>query len=492
MTLTAAATASAPALPASRQLFYGGRFHDPQGGWRPTLNPATQDDLGPAAQANAADVDAAVRAAEDGFQLWRRTRPAERAQALRAFAQGVREAADELGWLDALNGGNPVREMVNDARVAADVADYFAGLVHEAKGSTLPMGEERLNYSVREPLGVVARIVAYNHPAMFLVTKLAPAVAAGNAVVLKAPDQAPLSAYRLARIAQACFPAGVVNIVTGGAECGQALVAHPLVRKVTLIGATATGVAILRAAAAKVMPVSLELGGKNPIVVCPDADLDAAIDGVIGGMNLTWAGQSCGSTSRCFVHASVYGQVLEELARRIPQRHRCGLPTDPRTTMGSLVSRQHYDKVLDLIASARAEGARLVTGGRRSPDPALARGWFVEPTVFADVGPDMRLFREEVFGPVLAVTPWDDEDALLAQVNGLDYGLTASIWTRDLARAHRLAARIESGYIWINQGSAHFPGADFGGYKQSGMGREEGLSELIAFTQNKNINVKLA
>ncbi len=480
-----------PALPDSRKLFYGGRFHEPLGGYQRTLNPATQDDLGPAAHANADDVDAAVQSAQEGFLEWRRTKPAERARALRAFAQGVREAASELGWLDAINGGNPVREMVSDAQVAAGVVDYFAGLAHEAKGQTLPMGDAHLNYSVREPLGVVARIVAYNHPAMFLVTKLAPAVAAGNAVVLKAPDQAPLSAYRLADIAWACFPPGVVNILTGGHECGQALVAHPLVKKATLIGSTSTGVSILRAAADKVMPVSLELGGKNPLVICQDADLDRAIDGVINGMNLTWAGQSCGSTSRCFVHKSVYGQVIEELARRIPQRHRCGLPTDPDTTMGSLVSRQHYEKVLDLIESARAEGARLVTGGRRSPDPALAKGWFVEPTVFADVTPQMRLFREEVFGPVLAVTPWDDEDAMLEQVNGLEYGLTASIWTRDLARAHRLAARIESGYVWVNHGSAHFPGADFGGYKKSGLGREEGLSELLAFTQNKNINVKL-
>lgn len=483
---------AAHALPASRRLFYAGRFHEPMGGYRPTFNPATQEELGDAAHADAADVDAAVQAAQAGFAQWRRTKPVERAHALRAFALRVRESAEELGWLDAVNGGNPVREMVNDAKVASHVADYFAGLVHEAKGETQPMGEGLLNYSVREPLGVVARIVAYNHPAMFLVTKLAPAVAAGNAVVLKAPDQAPLSAYRLAELAWECFPPGVVNILTGGAECGRALVSHPLVKKATLIGSTDTGIAILRSAAEKVMPVSLELGGKNPLVICADADLDKAIDGVISGMNLTWAGQSCGSTSRCFVHRSVYGQVLEGLATRIPQRHRCGMPTDPDTTMGCLVSRQHFEKVQGLIASARAEGADLVTGGRRSDDPALAKGWFIEPTVFANVTPQMRLFKEEVFGPILAVTPWDDEDTLVEQVNASEYGLTASIWTQDLSRAHRLASRIEAGYVWVNHGSAHFMGAEFGGYKKSGMGREEGLSELLAFTQNKNVNVKLA
>lgn len=486
-----ASTPVAYPLPKSRQLFYGGRFHEPSGGYAPTVNPATQGDLGVAAQADAQDVDAAVHAAQVGADVWRKTLPVERAHALRAFALGVRNAADELGWLDAVNGGNPVREMVNDAKVASHVVDYFAGLAHEAKGGTLPMAEGLLNYSVREPLGVVARIVAYNHPAMFLATKLAPAVAAGNAVVLKAPDQVPLSAYRLAEIAWECFPAGVVNILTGGAECGRALVTHPLVKKVTLIGSTATGVSILRAAADKVMPVSLELGGKNPLVVCADADLDRAIDGVIKGMNLTWAGQSCGSTSRCFVHRSVYAQVVEEIAKRIPLRHRCGIPTDPQTTMGSLVSRQHFEKVIGLIESAKAEGARLVTGGKRSADPQLANGWFVEPTVFADVDPSMRLFREEVFGPVLAITPWDDEDTLITQINSSEYGLTASVWTRDLSRAHRLASRIEAGYVWINHGSSHFIGADFGGYKKSGLGREEGLAELLAFTQSKNVNVML-
>lgn len=478
-------------LPTSRQLFYGGRFHDPQGGYLPTVNPATQEELGAAAQANTADVDAAVQAAQAGFEKWRQTKPIERAHALRQFAVRVRESAAELGWLDSINGGNPVREMINDALVASHVADYFAGLVHEAKGETLPMGDGQLNYSMREPLGVVARIVAYNHPAMFLVTKLAPAVAAGNAVVLKAPDQAPLSAYRLAELAWECFPPGVVNILTGGAECGRALVSHPLVKKTTLIGSTDTGISILRSAAEKVMPVSLELGGKNPLVICADADVERAIDGAISGMNLTWAGQSCGSTSRCFVHRSVYDQVLNGLAQRIPKRHRCGLPTESSTTMGCLVSKQHFEKVQGLIASARTEGARLVTGGERSSDPALAKGWFIEPTVFADVTPDMRLFKEEAFGPVLAVIPWDDEDTLIEQVNSSEYGLTASIWTRDLVRAHRLAARIEAGYVWINHGSSHFMGAEFGGYKKSGMGREEGLSELLAFTQNKNVNVML-
>lgn len=478
-------------LPAQRDLFYGGAFHAPSGGYGRTANPATQDDLGAMALANAADVDAAVRAAHAAFPAWRAAAPAVRAQALRALAERLRDKASELGWLDAVNCGNPVREMTQDALAAAAQIEYYAGLVREAKGETMPMGEGILNYSVREPYGVVARIVAYNHPLMFLASKLAPAVAAGNTVVLKSPDQAPLSGYRLAEILQDIFPPGVVNILSGTAECGAALVTHPLVRKVSLIGSTNTGSAILRAAADKIMPVGLELGGKNPLIICPEADLDKAIEGAIRGMNFTWAGQSCGSTSRCFVHRSVYDRVIDTMAREIPARYRCGIPTDPATTMGSLISRAQYDKVLSFIDSAKAEGARLVCGGTRPADPALARGWFVEATVFADVTPSMRLFREEVFGPVLAVVPWDDEEELMTMVNSVDYGLTASIWTRDLARAHRLASQVESGFVWVNQVGSHFIGADFGGYKRSGLGREEGLSELLSWTQTKNVHVVL-
>jgi len=485
-------TSSDPRLPARRDLFYGGQWHVPQGGYTRTFDPATQTDLGPVAEANAADVDAAVRAAHHAFAAWRRVPSAERTALLRRLAERVRACADEFAFLDALNCGNPVREMARDAIAAAAQLDYYAGLVRELKGETLPLlGEDAINYSVREPLGVVARIVAYNHPLMFLAGKLAPALAAGNTVILKPPVQAPLSAYRLAELVAEVMPPGVVGILSGDRECGEALVAHPLVRKVALIGSTATGAAVLKGAADKIMPAQLELGGKNPLIICPDADMERAIDGAVTGMNFTWAGQSCGSTSRCFVHRSIYEAVINGIRQRVIERHRCGLPTDPATTMGCLISKAQFDKTMGFIESAHTEGARLVCGGGRPADPALAKGWFVEATVFADVTPSMRLFQEEVFGPVLAVIPWDDEDELIEQVNALEYGLTASIWTRDLPRAHRLAARVESGYVWINHASSHLLGAEFGGYKRSGLGREEGLSELLAWTQTKNVYVSL-
>lgn len=479
------------AMPQHMALYYGGQWHEAVGGTQPTLNPATAEVLADAPHANAEDIDRVAQAAQLGFQTWSRLPAAERGHLLREIAKRLRAHADELALLDSANCGNPIKRMRPDAHQAAAQIDYYAGLVHELKGETIPTADGGLNYSVREPLGVVARIVAYNHPLLFLAGKLAPVLAAGNSVIMKAPDQAPLSALRFAEIVDGVLPPGVLNVVTGGRECGEALVRHPLVKKVALIGSVSTGAAILRGAADKIMPVTLELGGKNPLVICPDADVNKAIAGAINGMNFTWAGQSCGSTSRLFVHESLYEQVLDGLCERLPQLHQCGLPTDPETTMGCLISESQFNKVMQYIELGKAEGARLVYGGKRPGHAALAKGWFIEPTVFADVTPAMKIFQEEIFGPVLSVIPWRDEDPLIHDINSVDYGLSASIFTQDVNRAHRLARRIEAGYVWINTSSAHYIGANFGGYKQSGLGREEGLEELLSYTQIKNVHVLL-
>jgi betaine-aldehyde dehydrogenase len=283
----------------------------------------------------------------------------------------------------------------------------------------------------------------------------------------------------------------VVNFLCGMRECGEALATHPLVRKVTLIGGVPTGRAVMRSAADGLKPVLLELGGKNALVAYPDADLDKLVDGVIGGMNFSWSGQSCGSTSRAFLHEDIHDEVVRRVAELVPRRHKPGLPLDPATTMGSLVSAAQLEKVKGFVRSAHEEGARLVVGGKQPEDPALRNGFFFEATVFADMKPSMRLAREEVFGPVLSVFRWRDEEQLWHEVNDLEFGLTGSIWTRSLETAHRAVQRIQTGYVWVNNTSQHFVGAPFGGVKSSGMGREECFDELLEFTYTKNVNLKL-
>jgi betaine-aldehyde dehydrogenase len=479
-------------LPAQRGLYYGGAWHAPMaGGHAETFNPTYNEAITTAPVADAADVDAAVRAAHAAFPAWAATPPVQRGRVLRKAAAVLREHAMPLAQLDALNNGNPVSALAMDAGFAADCLDYFAGLATEIKGETIAMGDGNFNYTLQEPLGVIARIVAYNHPLMFAAARLAAPLAAGNTVVIKSPDQAPLSILRLAELVGDLFPPGVANFLCGGRECGEALARHPLVRKITLIGGVPTGKAVMKTASDDLKPVLLELGGKNALIAYPDADLDKLVNGIIGGMNFTWSGQSCGSTSRVFLHESIHDEVLQRVAKLLPERHKPGIPTDPKTTMGSLVSRAQLEKVKGFVDSALTEGARLVCGGKQPDDPALKDGFFFEPTVFADMQPHMRLAREEVFGPIMSVFKWSDEDRLFEQVNGVDFGLTGSIWTQNLDTAHRAAKRIQTGYVWINNSSQHFMGAPFGGIKSSGIGREECFAELLEFTYTKNVNLKL-
>ncbi|HVS55836.1 MAG TPA: aldehyde dehydrogenase family protein, partial [Casimicrobiaceae bacterium] len=478
-------------LPGHRTLYYGGAWHEPNSGrFDETLNPSTGQPLAPVAVGNAADVDAAVAAAGRGFAEWRAVPPLERARILRRMAEVLRQHAGELAMIDAANCGNPVREMTSDAMVAAAQLDFFAGLVTEMKGASIPMGPDVVNFSVREPIGVVARIVPFNHPFMFAAGKSAAPLAAGNSIVMKPPDQAPLSALRLAELVDGLLPAGVFNVVPGDRETGAALASHPGVGMVAIIGSVAAGRAVMRAASATVKPLLLELGGKNALIAYADADPDEVAAAAVGGMNFTWCGQSCGSTSRAFVHAAIYDAVLERVKSRVAA-FKPGLATDAATTMGAIVSAAQLDRVLSYIEAARQDGARLLHGGKRPSDPALTGGFFVEPTVFADVTPAMKIAREEIFGPVLAILKWTDEVSMMNEVNAVDYGLTCSIWTNELSTAHRAAMRVQAGYVWINEVGKHFLGAPFGGVKQSGFGREECLGEMLSFTQEKNIHLRL-
>jgi betaine-aldehyde dehydrogenase len=481
----------APRLPSHRDPYYAGQWQKPKSArYVESISPGTGEPLGKVVDGSAADAEAAIAAAKAAFREWRRVPPLERAKMLRAIADVLRENGDELAMIDAADCGNPYAEMVRDAQMGAAQLDFYAGLVTEMKGASIPMGPDAVNFSVREPFGVVGRIIPFNHPFMFVAGKSAAPLAAGNTIVVKPPEQAPLSSLRLAELIDGILPPGVWNLVPGGKEVGQVLASHPDVAKVALIGSVPTGRAVMKAAADTLKPVTLELGGKNALIAFPDADLDAVSAAVVDGMNFTWCGQSCGSTSRAFVHEKIYDAVLERVKNSV-KRYKPGIPTDPATTMGSIVSKVQYDRVLNYIEAGKQDGARLIAGGKRPSDPHLAKGFYVEPTVFADVTMDMRIGKEEIFGPVLSIFKWSNENDMLAQVNQVEYGLTCSIWTNDLATAHRVAAAVEAGFVWVNEVSKHFLGAPFGGYKQSGVGREEGIEELLSFTREKNIHINL-
>ena len=482
-------------LPQHTDLFYGGSWHRPSPStYLETFNPGNGKSITKVGQASAADVSAAISAAQEAFPTWRSKPPPERAALLRNGADILRQHAKELALLDALNTGNPVVEMLSDANVAAANLDYFAGLIPMLKGETIPGPDETtFHYTVREPLGVVARIVAFNHPIMFAGAKLAAPLAAGCVVLLKPSDQAPLSCLRLAELLGPVFPPGVLSVLPGGAECGKALSEHAGVAKVTLIGSVATGLRIQQAAAKTLKPTLLELGGKNALVAFPDADVDKLVQGVVRGMNFTWAGQSCGSTSRVFLHDSLYDDVIRKVKDLVEREAKPGVPTEMSTKMGPLISKAAEDRVLGYIEEGKREGAKIVTGGKVPIGiEGIEGGFFIEPTIFADVQPHMKIAREEIFGPVMSVLRWNDEEEMLKQVNDTNYGLTAAVYTRDMSKAHRTTQRIEAGYVWVNQVGRHFLNVPFGGVKNSGIGREECLDELLGFTRIKSVNVSLS
>jgi betaine-aldehyde dehydrogenase len=456
-------------------------------------NPATGQLIGRFPRATAKDVDRAVAAASEACRGWRSLGLLERAALVARLADRVVEHADELAHLDVADNGSPIREMRNDAHLAAAQMRYFAGVAPQLRGETIATGHDRLDYTVAEPYGVVGRIIPFNHPLMFAAEKLAAPLIAGNTVVLKPSEQTSLSALRLAELIDEVLPAGVVNVVTGlGAEAGDALAAHPGVRRLAFIGSVAVGLAIQRRAAGDaVKTVSLELGGKNPMVVCEDADLDQAIDGAVRGMNFTWQGQSCGSTSRLLVQRSIHDAFVARLAERMSAL-RCGAPDDEASDVGAIVSRRQFEKVREYIEIGRADGARVVCGGNSSEPAGDGDGLFIEPTLFDGVDPAGRLAQEEIFGPVLAAIPYSDLDEAVRIANSVDYGLTASIFTADLRAAHRFARDVDAGYVWVNDASRHFLGAPYGGVKDSGVGREEGFEELVSYVQFKNVNVNLA
>lgn len=477
------------ALPRRRQLYIDGEWQDARGGAGITYNPGKGAELGSVAEANAEDVERAVAAAHKAFLSWRRTKPLERAALLKRVAAVLRENAEELALLDSANCGNPVRAMTRDVLDGAALVDYFAGLAIEAKGEVMPVGEGKLNLTLQEPYGVCVRILAYNHPLMFAAGKLAAPLVTGNTVILKPPPQAPLSVIRMMELIEGILPPGVLSLLTGGLECGRALVSHPLTRVVGLVGSVPAGRAAAVSAAEGLKHTALELGGKNALIAYPDADIPRTVAGAISGMNFAWCGQSCGSTSRLFVHEDIHDEVLNGLLEKIAS-FRPGIPTELSTTMGAIISPAQLGKIKAYIEVGRNE-ADLVYGGTAPAEAELQVGNYINPTVFADVDMSKRIAREEIFGPVVSVIKWSDEDKMLCDVNAVEYGLTASIFTTNLRNAHHASRQVESGYVWVNDAGPHILGAPFGGYKMSGIGREEAFSELYSFTQTKNVNITL-
>lgn len=477
------------ALPRRRGLYIDGAWEDARGGASITYNPGKGTELGSVAEANAEDVERAVAAAHRAFLSWRKTRPLERAALLKRVAAVLRENAEELALLDSANCGNPVRAMTRDVLDGAALIDYFAGLAIEAKGEVMPVGEGKLNLTLQEPYGVCVRILAYNHPLMFAAGKLAAPLVTGNTVILKPPPQAPLSVIRMMELIDGILPPGVLSLVTGGLECGRALVSHPLTRVVGLVGSVPAGRAAAVSAAEGLKHTALELGGKNALVAYPDADIERTVAGAISGMNFAWCGQSCGSTSRLFVHEDIHDEVLNGVIDKITS-FRPGIPTELSTTMGAIISAAQLGKIKGYIEVGRNE-ADLVYGGTTPAEVELRGGNYINPTVFADVDMSKRIAREEIFGPVISVIKWSDEDKMFCDVNAVEYGLTASIFTTNLRNAHHASRQVESGYVWVNDAGPHILGAPFGGYKMSGIGREEAFSELYSFTQTKNVNITL-
>ena len=391
------------------------------GGTIDVLNPATGQLLTKVPAATADDIETAYQAAAAAFPSWSRAHPLERGKALRDLADLIEEHGDELAALDVMDNGSPIKEMRKDVDIAAAQLRYFAGLVSQVRGETIPTGDGRLNYTLRQPYGVVGRIVPFNHPLMFAAGKIAAPLAAGNTVIMKPSEHTSLSSLRLAELISDVLPPGVMNMVTGwGHTAGDAMVAHPGIRRLAFIGAETTGRAIVaRAMGVNVKHVSLELGGKNPLLVFPDADVDLAVEGAIRGMNFTWQGQSCGSTSRVFVDRAIHDEFLERLVAAVEPLKQ-GAPDDWTTETGSMINQAQFDKVQYYVNLGKEEGSQLVLGGQHRTDGDMKDGLFISPAIFSGVDPNSRMAREEIFGPVLAVMPFSGYDEGLALANDTD------------------------------------------------------------------------
>lgn len=452
-----------------------------------TENPTTGRVWGEFALGKTLDVNAAVAAASDGFAAWRSLSPTRRGRLMMRWADKIAENAERLGRLESLQNGKLANELVLQARIVPDWLYYYGGLADKVEGRVIPIDRTSvLNYTVREPHGVVGVIMPWNSPLFLAMMAIAPALAAGNTVVVKPSEVTPASIIEAVKLAEeAGIPKGVLNVVTGDRETAEALVNHPGVAKIAFTGGVEAGRAVAVAAAKRLARVTLELGGKSANIVFADADLRQAEAGLLAGI-FAAAGQTCVAGSRALVHRSVHAEMLEKLANRAAQI-RIGDPLDPATQMGPVATRAQLTKDEAMVARAIADGAEIVHGGRRANPEGLPDGFFFSPTILTNVLPDSFIAQNEVFGPVLSVIPFDDEEEAVAIANGTDFGLAAGVWTLDVRRAHRMARRLEAGTVWINMYRGMTFSSPFGGYKASGIGRQNGIEAIDQYLQTKSV-----
>jgi betaine-aldehyde dehydrogenase len=482
-----------PSVYGPQPLYIGGAHVDATSGEHfETFDPATGECLATVGQASRADIERAVASAREGQREWAAQTAMTRSRILRRAVELLRARNDELAELEMHDTGKPIAETrAVDIVTGADVIEYYAGLAPALEGRQIPLRDDSFVYTRREPLGICAGIGAWNYPIQIACWKSAPALAAGNAMIFKPSEITPLSALKLAEIyTEAGVPAGVFNVVQGNGLVGAMLAEHPEIAKVSFTGGVETGKKVMSlAGASSLKEVTMELGGKSPLIVFDDANLERAADIAVTA-NFFSAGQVCTNGTRVFVHRSLMKRFEALVAERVG-RIRIGKPSDPATNFGPLVSAAQLDKVLGYIETGKSEGARLVSGGNRLVDGDFARGQYVAPTVFADCRDDMRIVREEIFGPVMCLLEFDDENEVIARANATHYGLAAGVVTESLTRAHRVIHRLEAGICWINTWGESPAEMPVGGYKQSGVGRENGISTLEHYTQIKSVQVEL-
>ena len=434
------------------------------------------------------ELELAVQSAAKAQKIWEKKSLNQRVDALLKLCSRIEERAEEFALIDSYDAGNALTGMRKDVTMSIENIKYFCGLVREVKGETFSMEPKHLNFTRYQPYGVVLKINPFNHPFRFCVEKIAAPLLMGNSLVIKNSEQAPISPLKWCELLKDIFPDGLINVVTGGPEGGSFLVKHPLIKRIGVISSVNTGIAVNIDAAPYLKNVSLELGGKNPLMVFDDADPEFAADLAIKGMNLSRQGQSCSSTSRVLVHKSLkedFVKHLVEKAKKIP----VGLPWIETNEIGPIVSKRQFDKVMEYIETGKKEGAKLVLGGDNPQDPELKNGFFINPTIFTDVKPNMTIAKEEIFGPVISVLTWESYEELIEIANSTLYGLTAMIATNSLSNAMKAAEDIQAGYVWVNT-FGRYSGAPYGGWKLSGLGVEECFDEMKSYAKLKNINMK--